>query len=74
MLYIYFAYFMLYIQFDEKVANMKNLDDGVLLDIYKKASELKLDRVYITIIENELTSRGLSLTLEKENNKLIDSH
>jgi developmental checkpoint coupling sporulation initiation to replication initiation len=55
-------------QIQEVVENMKNIDNNVLLKIYYKAIELKLEKDFIIIIQNELTRRGLSLTSKSDNN------
>ncbi|MDQ0859088.1 sporulation histidine kinase inhibitor Sda [Bacillus sp. V2I10] len=40
---------------------MKNLADEILLDVYRKAVELNLDKDFICIIKKEVKRRGLPL-------------
>jgi Sporulation inhibitor A len=43
---------------------MKILDDKTLIEIYKKAIELNINKDFLYIIASELTRRGLSLDIE----------
>ncbi|MEH7472797.1 sporulation histidine kinase inhibitor Sda [Priestia megaterium] len=45
---------------------MEKLNDQTLLASYFKAIELKLDKDFILILEEELKRRGLSLIVRKD--------
>lgn len=38
-----------------------NLSDEELLEVYKKAVEMKLEKEFIAILKNELECKGLSV-------------
>lgn len=45
---------------------MDNIDDEILLVVYRKAAENDLDKDFIFILEKELKKRGLLLVTEKD--------